>query len=141
MRFFSSKNKIPKSSERIKNRWELQSNGLIIDSKRNNNLVWKVDIDSFELFFSGLESRSGQSLGRRLAHSSSESEEWLMRDSKIKPYSGRNPMKWKNMILDWQERGLGSFELIDNDELNLSPYLKFRLALFDIFEPPKYPPI
>ena len=116
MRFFSSKNKIPMTSERIKNRWELQSNGLIIDSKRNNNLVWKVDVDSFELFFAGLESRSGQSLGRRLAHSSSESEEWLMIDSKIKPYSGSNPMKWKNMVLDWQERGLGSFELIDNDK-------------------------
>ena len=123
MGFFGSKNKISKSSERIKNRWRLQSNGLIIDSKRNNNLVWKVDIDSFELFFSGLESRSGQSLGRRLAHSSSESEEWLMIDSKIKPYSGRNPMKWKNMVLDWQERGLGSFELIDNERF---------LSLFDM---------
>ena len=116
MNFFGfSKNNTSKLSERIKNRCDFQSNGLIIDKKRNNNLVWRINLDSFDLFFSGLERRSGQSLGRRLAHSSSESEEWLLRNSKIKPYSGRNPMKWNKMRLDWQEKGLGSFELIDND--------------------------
>ena len=72
------------------------------------------------LFFSGLEKRSGQSLGRRLAHSSSESEEWLIVDSNIKISSSRNLKKWSETSNDWQDRGLGSFELIDNsDEIRI----------------------
>ena len=85
MGFFDfSKKNISNLSESIKSRWIFHTNGLISDSKRNNNLVWKIDINSFENFLAGLERRSGQSLGRRLAHSSSESEEWLILDSKIK---------------------------------------------------------
>ena len=102
--------------ERIKKRWKMLSSGLIIDSKISENPVWKVDINSFEDFFSGLERRSGQSLGRRLAHASSESEEWLMNDSNVKSPSSRNPQKWKLIRSDWQDRGLGSFELVDDDE-------------------------
>jgi len=102
-------------SDRIKNRWQFLNNGFIIDSKRNNSLVWKVNVDLFENFLSGIERRSGQSLGRRLAHASSESEEWLSHDSKVKSPPKQNPKKWKKTRYDWQERGLGSFELIDNN--------------------------
>jgi len=112
---FSKVNDIP-LSERIMKRWQPSSNGLILDSKRNNNFVWKVNFVFFENFLLGVERRSGQSLGRRLAHASSESEEWFFIDTKIKSPHGKNPQKWKKIIYDWQERGLGAFELIDNDE-------------------------
>ena len=49
-------------SDRIKNRWQFLNNGFIIDSKRNNSLVWKVNVDLFENFLSGIERRSGESL-------------------------------------------------------------------------------
>jgi hypothetical protein len=121
MRFFnfSRENNID-FSDRIRKRWLILSNGFIADSQRNNSLVWKVGVNSFEDFFSGLEKRSGQSLGRRLAHSSSESEEWLISDSNIKISSSRNLKKWSETSNDWQDRGLGSFELIDNsDEIRI----------------------
>ena len=115
MSFFGfSKANDSELSERIKNRWVRLLNGFIIDSKKSNNLVWKVDVNSFEDFFSGLEMRSGQSLGRRLAHASSESEEWLMTTSNVKLPHGRSPKKWKEVRYDWQERGLGLFELVDD---------------------------
>ena len=117
MRFFNfSKEGNIDFLDRIKKRWVIHSNGLIVDSQRNNNLVWKIGINSFENFFSGLEKRSGQSLGRRLAHSSSESEEWLILDSNIKLSSSRNLKRWNKASNDWQDRGLGSFELIDNSD-------------------------
>ena len=117
MRFFNflRENNID-FSDRIRKRWLILSNGFIADSQRNNSLVWKVGVNSFEDFFSGLEKRSGQSLGRRLAHSSSESEEWLISDSNTKISSSRNLKKWNRTINDWQDRGLGSFELIDNSD-------------------------
>lgn len=125
MGFFDfSKKNISNLSESIKSRWIFHNNGLISDSKRNNNLVWKIDINSFENFLAGLERRSGQSLGRRLAHSSSESEEWLILDSKIKSNSSRNLMKWKDMKLDWEERGLGSFEVIGDDKDDIRILIK-----------------
>jgi hypothetical protein len=102
--------------ERIKNRWKILSNGFIIDSKMNDNLVWKININFFEDFFSGIEVRSGQSLGRRLAHASSESEEWLMSASNVKPPNGKDPKKWKDIRHDWEERGLGLFELVDDGQ-------------------------
>ena len=80
MRFFNfSRGNNVDFSDRIREKMASHcSNGFIADSQRNSSLVWKVGVNTFEDFFSGLEKRSGQSLGRRLAHSSSESEEWLI---------------------------------------------------------------
>ena len=99
----------------IKKRWLTSNCGLILDSKRNYHPVWRVDSILFDDFLSGIERRSGLSLGRRLAHASSESEEWISIVSNNSFPKGRNPKRWKNTKLDWLERGIGNFELLDDD--------------------------
>ena len=116
MRFFGSKNQEESLLMRIERRWKPSNCGLILDSQKIFHPVWRVDSIVFDLFLSGIEKRSGLSLGRRLAHASSESEEWMSTVSKDSLPKGRNPEKWKKTRNDWLERGLGNFELIDDDD-------------------------
>ena len=118
MRFFASNNKDESLLLNIKKRWIPSECGLILDSQKIFHPVWRVDAILFDLFISGIEKRSGLSLGRRLAHASSESEEWISSISRTTFPKGRNPERWKKTRIDWFERGLGDFELIDdNDEI------------------------
>ena len=115
MGFFSRKISDESLILGIKKRWLTSNCGLILDSKRIYHPVWRVDSILFDDFLSGIERRSGLSLGRRLAHASSESEEWISIVSNNSFPKGRNPERWKNTKLDWLERGIGNFELLDDD--------------------------
>ena len=115
MRFFSREISDDSLILGIKKRWLTSNCGLILDSKRIYHPVWRVDSILFDDFLSGIERRSGLSLGRRLAHASSESEEWMSIVSNNSFPKGRNPERWKNTKLDWLERGIGNFELLDDD--------------------------
>ena len=115
MKFFSREISDETLVSGIKKRWIASNCGLILDSKRIFHPVWRVDSTLFEDFLSGIERRSGLSLGRRLAHASSESEEWISIISNNSFPKGRNPKRWKKTRLDWLERGIGNFELLDDD--------------------------
>ena len=106
MRFFASNNKDESLLLNIKKRWIPSECGLILDSQKIFHPVWRVDAILFDLFISGIEKRSGLSLGRRLAHASSESEEWISSISRTSFPKGRNPERWKKTRIDWFERGL-----------------------------------
>ena len=81
MRFFKRRFRENSLENEIIKRWLPSSCGLILDNLRNLQPVWKVESAFFEKFLSGIENRSGVSLGRRLAHASSESEEFLTKIS------------------------------------------------------------
>tara|TARA_B100000401_G_scaffold143153_2_gene95152 strand:- start:21950 stop:23044 length:1095 start_codon:yes stop_codon:yes gene_type:complete len=120
MRFFKRKFREYSLENEIKKRWLPSSCGLILDNLRNLHPVWKVESTFFEKFLSGIENRSGVSLGRRLAHASSESEEFLSKISGFPAPKGSNPAKWSDTKLDWLTRGIGNFELLDkSDEIRI----------------------
>ncbi len=120
MRFFKRKFREYSLENEIKKRWLPSSCGLILDNLRNLQPVWKVESTFFEKFLSGIENRSGVSLGRRLAHASSESEEFLSKISGFPASKGSNPAKWSDTKLDWLTRGIGNFELLDkSDEIRV----------------------
>ncbi len=126
MRFFGNKNQEESLVVGIKKRWIPSNCGLILDSQNFFHPVWRVDSIVFDLFISGIEKRSGLSLGRRLAHASSESEEWISTVSRASFPKGRNLDRWKKTRNDWLERGIGNFELIDDaDEIRV--LLKYPL--------------
>lgn len=118
--FFKSK---PKLSEEdiLKNRWKFTSNGTYADRYRQDEIAWRVVSNSFEIWFQGIEQRTGQSLGRRLAHAAAESEEFLLSIGSVltKP-KGRIPSNWLDVHKDWSSRGLGKIQLLeDEDEIRL----------------------
>jgi hypothetical protein len=116
MRFFGREISDESLISGIRKRWLTSNCGLILDSKRIFHPVWRVDSILFDDFLSGIERRSGLSLGRRLAHASSESEEWISIVSNNSFPKGRNPERWKKTRLDWLERGIGNFELLDDSD-------------------------
>tara|TARA_B100000900_G_scaffold416232_1_gene450350 strand:- start:258 stop:1349 length:1092 start_codon:yes stop_codon:yes gene_type:complete len=126
MRFFSIKNQEESLLKSVKKRWLPSRCGLILDSQRHFHPVWKVDSNVFDLFFAGIEKRSGLSLGRRLAHAASESEEWISILSKVSFPKSRNLGKWNKTRRDWYERGLGDFQLID-DKGEIKVLIKYPL--------------
>ena len=63
--------------------------------------------------FSNLEMRTSLSLGRKIAHASSESEEFLISLQEDFP-RGKNPLKWKNFSEGRLCRGLGEIEIIED---------------------------
>ena len=63
--------------------------------------------------FSNLEMKTSLSLGRKIAHASSESEEFLMSLQKDSP-RGKNPRKWKYFSEGRLCRGLGEIEIIED---------------------------
>ena len=77
--FLRAKPRKAESSEsEIINRWSLE-NGTFRDNLRSRDeIAWMVGTGWFELWFQGLERRTAQSLGRRLAHASLEHEEYMI---------------------------------------------------------------
>ena len=63
--------------------------------------------------FSNLEMKTSLSLGRKIAHASSESEEFLMSLQEDSP-RGKNPRKWKYFSEGRLCRGLGEIEIIED---------------------------
>ncbi|MBT3357619.1 MAG: hypothetical protein HN534_02805 [Euryarchaeota archaeon] len=122
MGFFDFIKSKPKSSKDILlNRWKITSNGTYADRYRQDEIAWRVFANSFEIWFQGIEQRTGQSLGRRLAHASAESEEFLLSIGGVlaKP-RGRVPSNWIGASKDWSSRGLGKIQLLeDDDEIRL----------------------
>ena len=106
----------------IKQRWAYQTNGSIKDrnSSTLDSYAALISTNSFENWFFGLEQRIGQSLGRRLAHAALEHEEYMLKNSRLKPPSGSEITNWSKYNLGWHTRGLGEFrKLYDEDEIKL----------------------
>jgi len=110
----------PESPEnQVKLRWTPIDDGTYSDMARNYDpykIAWRVGVGWFESWFQGLEQRTGQSLGRRLAHAAVEYEEHMMSFEGGGAPSGRDPTSWLSTIEDWESRGLGQFELLDDGE-------------------------
>ena len=66
---------------------------------------------------SNVEMRTSLSLGRKIAHASSESEEFLFSLQDQIP-SGKNPRKWKKFSEGRISRGLGEIEIIEENPEN-----------------------
>ena len=97
-------------------RWVFLANGTCLDKLRKDEFAWRVGVSRFESLLQGLEKRTENSLGRRLAHAALEHEEHFMRfDARSRP-SGRDPELWSKYALDWESRGLGRFRLLDGEQ-------------------------
>ena len=114
--FLRAKPRKAKSSEsEIINRWSLE-NGTYRDNLRSRDeIAWMVGTGWFELWFQGLERRTAQSLGRRLAHASLEHEEYMLGLGFSSPPAGRDPRSWTQTSLLWETSGLGMFGLLEDD--------------------------
>ena len=103
----------------VKLRWMPIDDGTYSDMARDYDpykIAWRVGVGWFESWFQGLEQRTGQSLGRRLAHAALEYEEHMMSFGGFDAPSGRKTSSWSGTIQDWHSRGLGRFELLDDGE-------------------------
>tara|TARA_B100000902_G_scaffold86370_1_gene90563 strand:- start:10824 stop:11927 length:1104 start_codon:yes stop_codon:yes gene_type:complete len=98
-------------------RWRWMKNGLVRDDLRRNQPAWIVSTNLFESWIHGIEERCDQSLGRRLAHAASQSEEALIVvNSKPNILTGISNIDWKELNQDWKNRGLGELSLLDNSD-------------------------
>ena len=100
-------------SEILEERWKSESDGSISDMKRQGQKIWMVGPKWMNSLFSNLEMRTSLSLGRKIAHASSESEEFLISLQEDFP-QGKNPRKWKNFSNGRLCRGLGEIEIIED---------------------------
>ena len=67
------------SEELVKERWIAFDDGTYRDMLQDyDEMAWRVGVSWFELWFQGLEKRTEQSLGRRLAHAAVEHEEYML---------------------------------------------------------------
>ena len=115
--FLNSAPKSPSDSEdAITGRWEF-SGGVCRDALRGRNeIAWRTGSTWFELWFQGLERRSAQSLGRRLAHAAVEHEEYMLSLGGNHSPKGRNPDSWNNSRMLWETSGFGRFSLLEDDD-------------------------
>ena len=116
--FLNSASKSPSDPEdAIISRWEFLG-GVCRDALRGRNeIAWRTGSTWFELWFQGLERRTAQSLGRRLAHAAVEHEEYMLGLGRNHLPKGRNPDSWNNSRMLWETSGLGRFSLLeDGDE-------------------------
>ncbi|MBJ32840.1 MAG: hypothetical protein CMB69_02530 [Euryarchaeota archaeon] len=97
-------------------RWEFLSDGTCVDNLREHESAWRVGVARFESLLQGLEKRTENSLGRRLAHAALEHDERIMRMGTLSKPSGRVPGAWSDYISDWGSRGLGRFRLLDDEQ-------------------------
>jgi hypothetical protein len=109
---FEKKSKLLSLNER----WIPTSDGMIRDSLRGSEPVWVIGTNVFERWIQGIEERTGQSLGRRLAHAAAESEEFMLRKDKSQIPKGINPDSWYSTLNDWQARGFGNFNSLDSSD-------------------------
>ncbi len=117
---FLKRDKIPADpAELIQKRWVHHEDGTIRDSLRTqapDNASAIFSVRGFEFWFHGLEQRLGQSLGRRLAHSALEHEEFMLNTAGLAAPSGRDLSNWADSQRDWQSRGLGRYSSLEDDE-------------------------
>ena len=118
MRLFDSLRRIlpRRASIDPKSRWKFLTDGTCRDNSRDEESVWRIGVNRFESFLQGVEKRTENSLGRRLAHASLEHEERFMRLGNITKPSGLDPTAWTDYIFDWESRGLGRFRLLDDEQ-------------------------
>ena len=109
---FEKKSKLLSLNER----WIPTSDGMIRDSLRDSKPVWVIGTNVFERWIQGVEERTGQSLGRRLAHAAAESEEFMLRKGKFQIPKGINPDSWLSTLNDWHSRGIGYFNSLDSSD-------------------------
>ena len=69
-------------------RWEFLSDGTCVDNLREHESAWRVGVARFESLLQGLEKRTENSLGRRLAHAALEHDERIMRMGTLSKPSG-----------------------------------------------------
>ena len=81
--------------------------------RRNGQKIWMVSQRWINALFSNLEMKTSLSLGRKIAHASSESEEFLMSSQEDSP-RGKNPRKWRYFSEGRLCRGLGEIEIIES---------------------------
>ena len=81
--------------------------------QRHGQKIWMVSPRWMNALFSNLEMKTSLSLGRKIAHASSESEEFLMSLQEYSP-RGKNPRKWKYFSEGRLCRGLGEIEIIED---------------------------
>ena len=105
----------------VKERWIAFDDGTYRDMLRDyDEIAWRVGVGWFESWFQGLEKRTAQSLGRRLAHAAVEHEEYMMGLGGLSIPSGRDPASWSRTIMHWETSGLGRFGLLeDGDETRM----------------------
>lgn len=81
--------------------------------RRQGEKIWMLSPRWLNSLFSNLEMRTSLNLGRKIAHASSESEEFLVSLQEDFP-RGKNPRKWKNFSEGRLCRGLGEIEIIED---------------------------
>jgi len=104
--------------ENLKRRYLSTESGFIIDSETGNSPVWCVSISAFDKWFSELESVVDQTLGRRLAYASAESEElrWSLAPPLPNAWFGQQKKRIGVLNADWAMRGLGQLEILETTD-------------------------
>ncbi len=102
--------------EKLHEVYSSSDNGLILDKCIESMPVWCVQLSAFERWFSELEGITDQTLGRRLAYASAESEEWRWNLAPPLPKSwlGQQKKRIAAINLDWSLRGLGQFAMMES---------------------------
>tara|TARA_B100001750_G_scaffold233113_1_gene232947 strand:- start:93 stop:1193 length:1101 start_codon:yes stop_codon:yes gene_type:complete len=102
--------------EKLQQRYSPTDGGFIIDTQAGDSPVWCLTLPAFEKWFSELESETDQTLGRRLAHASAESEEWRWNLSAPLPKSwiGQRKKRMEVINSDWAIRGVGQLEMMES---------------------------
>ena len=102
--------------EKLQDRYSPTDCGLILEEDMGGNPVWCVQLSAFERWFSELEGITDQTLGRRLAYASAESEEWRWNLAPPLPKSwlGQQKKRISAINLDWSIRGLGQFAMLES---------------------------
>ncbi|MDE0574037.1 MAG: hypothetical protein OSB32_00435 [Candidatus Poseidoniales archaeon] len=100
---------------KLKQRYSPTDVGFIIDTQAGDSSVWCLTLPAFENWFSVLEEVTDQTLGRRLAHASAESEEWLwnMAPPMPKSWLGQQKKRIAYVNSDWAIRGMGQLQMLE----------------------------
>ena len=100
---------------KLQSRYFPTESGFIIDHDTKQLPVWCVSTSAFDKWFSELESVIDQTLGRRLAYASAESEElrWSLAPPLPKTWFGQQKKRIGIMNIDWAIRGLGQLEILE----------------------------
>ena len=101
--------------EKLQQRYPSTDAGLIVDCESGDAPVWCVTLPAFERWFAELEATTNQTLGRRLAYASAESEErrWGFAPPLPKSWLGQQKKRVAAVNSDWGVRGLGQIEILE----------------------------
>jgi len=101
--------------EKLRQRYTPNDVGFIIDTDAGNTPVWCTTLPAFERWFAEVEAVTDQTLGRRLAYASAESEEWRWSLAPPLPKSwiGQQKKRIATINSDWCIRGLGQLAILE----------------------------